>query len=68
MSAYEPSEPVSDVSRRRTIKLVLGFVVVLVIMIFVFFVFAGRIERHSYYQPSNQNPPAPVQPATPVGP
>jgi hypothetical protein len=64
----EPSEIESPVTRRKTIWVVTASVVFLVVLIFVFFAVSGRLERHSYYQPSNQNPPTPVAPPAREGP
>ena len=55
-------------STRNTIWFVSGFVLFLAALILVFLMVAGRLERHSYYQPWNQNPPTPTAPATPSGP
>jgi hypothetical protein len=66
--SYEPEEKVSPASQRKTIWVVTGSVVFLVVLIFVFLAVSGHLERRSYYQPSNQNPPAAANPPATTGP
>ncbi len=58
-SADQPPPKPADVPTRRAIWIGLSFVLFLVVLISMFFVarVAGRIERRSYYQPSNRPTP-----------
>jgi hypothetical protein len=67
-SADHPTPKPVDLPTKRAIWVGLSFVLLLMVLIFVFFVAAGHIERRNYYQPSNQSPPTPVAPPARMGP
>jgi hypothetical protein len=66
-STDNPTPKPADLPTRRAIWIGLSFVLLLVVLISIFLIAAGRIERRNYYQPNNQSPtpapaPAPLNP------